>query len=80
MKIDKHKKALKNIKIRYPLLFPCECEKCGEEYVREKMYMTISDNKYYFKYNYYCIHCFSTKEDVLEYTNKPSIIPPPRRY
>lgn len=65
MKIDREKKRLKSIKLKYAL-FPTKCRCCKEEYKREKMWhvcrygvnATVHDW-------YYCQNCMHSAEDVL---------------
>jgi len=65
MKVDKEKKRLKAIRLKY-VFFPTRCEKCGEEYKREKMWQCYrwGINKRRDKYSY-CQDCMHSAEDVL---------------
>lgn len=65
MKIDRERKRLKAIKLKY-VLFPAKCDCCGEEYTREKMWQfyRYEANKLSYKH-YYCQNCMHSAEEVL---------------
>lgn len=65
MKVDREKKRLKAIKLKY-VLFSTKCECCGEEHKREKMWKLfrygINETKHK---RFYCQNCMKSAEDVL---------------
>lgn len=66
MKIDKHQKLLKAIKLKYAFS-PTKCHACGEEYVREYMwtFYRYGINHRHIKHHY-CQHCMHSVEEVLQ--------------
>lgn len=72
MKVDKEKKRLKAIKLKY-VLFSTKCMHCGEEYKREKMWRVFLYGPYDAWYkHHYCQKCMHSAKDVLtEIDTKP---------
>ena len=69
MKVDKEKKRLKAIKLKY-VLFPTKCSCCNKEYKREKMWQIYLDdvNQTWTKWHY-CQNCMHSAEEVLKEVN-----------
>ena len=65
MKVDKHQKRLKAIKLKY-VFSPTKCRCCKEEYKKEKMWMVhrYGANKVVVECRY-CQNCMHSAEDVL---------------
>jgi len=65
MKVDKEKKRLKAIKLKY-VLVPTKCDCCEEKYKREKMWQfnRWGLNKTIHKWHY-CQNCMHSAEEVL---------------
>ena len=72
MKVDKHKKRLKAIKLKY-VFFPTKCRCCKEEYKREKMWLVYryGINKVTVKCRY-CQNCLRSAKDVLNEIDRPT--------
>ena len=66
MKVDMHAERLKQIKLVKIWFTRTKCEKCGDYYVHEKMWMVprwgVNERRYEW---FYCQHCLPTKQDVL---------------
>lgn len=65
MRVNREQKRLKAIKLKY-VLSPTECNCCGNEYKREKMWRLYryGINKSYNK-RYYCQNCMHSAKEVL---------------
>ena len=67
MLVDEHEERLKKIKLQRVFFFKTKCEKCGNQFVHEKMWHVPRWGVNEWKYDwYYCQHCMPTKEAVLE--------------
>ena len=66
MQEDTNQERLKSIKQVKVYFVRCQCRKCLNYFVHEKMWHVPRWGVNEWKYDwYYCLHCFNTKEEVL---------------
>ena len=76
--LEVKKKYFKQLSIRkfYPWLVYHKCEKCGDEFCREKMYICDEPTLFFTTnlYTYGCTHCFRSENEFRQYLEDKEII------